>query len=269
MVVATAGGNRQAIVHHPASARPRSALVVVLHGGFGSAPQAESAYGWDRQADTAGFVVAYPDGVGRSWNVGSSCCGRAHHDGVDDVGFLHQLVVRLVASDGVDPSRIYAVGMSNGAMMTYTWACARPGELAGIGPVAGSLLADCPHPAPVTVVAVHGTADENVPQGGGVGPKGVTGVENPPLDATLARFREADGCASAPTVIEAAPVTRTTWTCPSGRAVVRVLVTGAGHQWPGSTRVGPVGRVLGLDPPSTALNATSVLWAALSGARAP
>ena len=37
----------------------------MLHGGFGSAQQAESAYGWDELADSAKFAVAYPDGVGR------------------------------------------------------------------------------------------------------------------------------------------------------------------------------------------------------------
>ena len=40
-------------------------LVVMMHGGFGSAQQAERAYGWNELADSAKFVVAYPDGVGR------------------------------------------------------------------------------------------------------------------------------------------------------------------------------------------------------------
>ena len=52
-------------------------LVVMMHGGFGSAEQAERAYGWDELADSAKFVVAYPDGVGRAWNVNGGCCGRA------------------------------------------------------------------------------------------------------------------------------------------------------------------------------------------------
>ena len=35
----------------------------------GSAEQAERAYGWDELADSGKFVVAYPDGLGRAWNV--------------------------------------------------------------------------------------------------------------------------------------------------------------------------------------------------------
>ncbi len=34
-------------------------LVVMLHGGFGSAQQAERTYGWDQLADSEKFVVAY------------------------------------------------------------------------------------------------------------------------------------------------------------------------------------------------------------------
>ena len=50
-------------------------LVVMVHGGFGSAQQAERAYGCNELADSAKFVVAYPDGVGRAWNVNGVCCG--------------------------------------------------------------------------------------------------------------------------------------------------------------------------------------------------
>jgi polyhydroxybutyrate depolymerase len=39
-----------------------------------------------------------------------------------------------------------------------------------------------------------------------------------------------------------------------------ITVAGAGHQWPGSVPRPLVQRLLHLDPPSTALNATSVIW---------
>ncbi|HVT78743.1 MAG TPA: PHB depolymerase family esterase, partial [Acidimicrobiales bacterium] len=162
VTVTTKDGARTAIVVHPTTATGKPALVVMLHCGYGSAKQAEQSYHWDDEATREGFVVAYPTGDRASWNVGR-CCGSAQRNNVDDVGFLHALVSHLEKTDDVDPKRIYAVGMSNGAMMTYTWACRDPGELAGIGPVAGSLLTDCPNPHPITVVAIHGTADENVP----------------------------------------------------------------------------------------------------------
>jgi polyhydroxybutyrate depolymerase len=67
--------------YRPASA-PRSqavALVVVLHGATGSAEQAERAYGWNDRADAAGFTVAYPDGIGRTWNWAFFAEHRAPH----------------------------------------------------------------------------------------------------------------------------------------------------------------------------------------------
>jgi polyhydroxybutyrate depolymerase len=196
---ATASGQRTALVHHPASARPGAPLVLVLHGTFGRGQQAARAYGWDDLADRDGVVTAYPDGIGREWDVGPGCCGQPHDQHVDDVGYLHQLVGELAAADGVDRARVYAVGFANGAMLAYSWACARPGELAGVGAVAGSPLTDCPHPAPITLAAVHGTHDRIVPIGGGPGPDSLAGVVSPPLEQTLLRFRTADGCPAGPT----------------------------------------------------------------------
>ncbi|MDT7620629.1 MAG: polyhydroxybutyrate depolymerase, partial [Pseudonocardiales bacterium] len=146
VTLASSVGPRNAIVHRPSGLPANSPLVVVIHGAYGSAEQMRSSLGWDALADKDGFEVAYPNGFGKFWNAGY-CCGIAHTRNVDDVGFLHGLVGQLVTQDGVDPRRVYAVGMSNGAMMTYAWACARPEDLAGIGPVAGALVAPC-QPAP-------------------------------------------------------------------------------------------------------------------------
>lgn len=264
VIVATKDGARTAVVVHPTTATGKPALVVMLHGGYGSGQQAEKSYHWDDEATREGFVVAYPNGVKASWNVGR-CCGSAQANNVDDVGFLHALVSQLEQTDDADPARVYAVGMSNGAMMTYTWACRDPGELAGIGPVAGSLLTDCPHPHPITVVAIHGTDDENVPINGGVGAKSRTRVDNPSLAQTLAPFIAADGCAPNPTKHTARPVDQTVWTCANGVGVSTEIIEGAGHQWPGGAPPSKFGvNVQGIDPPSSAIDATDYLWQHLS-----
>lgn len=88
------------------------------------------------------------------WRAGLCCSGSVD---VDDVEFLHDLRALLIEQDGVDLGRVIAVGLSNGGMLSYAWACSRPGDLAAIGIVAGTLGVDCPDPAPVTVVAVHGS----------------------------------------------------------------------------------------------------------------
>ena len=250
VTVPTADGERTALVHRPPSAGPGSPLVVVLHGARDSAAKIRAESGWDRLADREGFVVAYPEGLDATWNAGT-CCGRAQERGVDDVAFLDALVGTLRDSDGIDTARVGAVGFSNGAMMTYAWACARPGRLTGIGPVAGALLVDCPAPGPVSVVALHGTADEVVPIQGGPSAAGV----EPGLDASLAPFLA--GCAADPEVVTEGAAAVSTWTCDGGRTVVRDVITGLGHAWPGG---GPDAGTS--DGPE---DATGFLWSRVSG----
>jgi polyhydroxybutyrate depolymerase len=87
---------------------------------------------------------------------------------VNDVGYLNELVSLLSKADYIDRSRVYAVGFSIGAAMVYSWECAQPQQLAGIGPVGGALQIGCPILPPITVAVVHGGADTALPVGGGL-----------------------------------------------------------------------------------------------------
>lgn len=253
LTLRTPDGDRTAHVHHPGSTGPGAPLVIVLHGAGDSGAQVEADLGWDALADREDLVVAYPDGLSGTWN-GGGCCGAAMARGVDDVGFLEALTGRLATDDGIDRQRVYAVGFSNGGILAYAWACTRPGELAGIGPVAGAVLVGCPAPGPLTVVAVHGSADDRVPFGGG---PGAGDAQYPTVDGSLAPFLAADGCAAAPELTADAPAQVGSWACTGGRTVVRDVIDGGGHAWPGT----------GLDAGRTdsPLDATGFLWARLSG----
>jgi polyhydroxybutyrate depolymerase len=55
-------------------------------------------------------------------------------------------------------------------------------------------------------------------------------------------------------------VTRSVAQCPDGREVELITIAGAGHQWPGAPSRPVIQRLLGLDTPSTALDATDVIW---------
>src|SRR5690349_7481432 len=159
------GRERSFQVYRPATLPARVPLVVMLHGGFGSASQAESYYGWDGEADSNQFVVAYPDGVNRAWAVGGGCCGTPGTTGVDDVAFITAVVTRLSGQLSIDPNRVYATGISNGGLMVYRLAC-DTSLFAAIGPDSATLLGDCPSPKPVSVIHIHGTADHNIPYDG-------------------------------------------------------------------------------------------------------
>jgi len=233
-------------------------LVVFLHGGFGDGAQAEGAYGWDAAADAHGFVVAYPDGVSRAWN-GGTCCGLPQSQGIDDVGFIRDLVGYLEAGLPIDPARVYATGISNGGIMAYRLAC-ETDLFAAIAPDSATQLVDCHDAKPASVIAIHGLADTRVPFAGGMG-SGVGHVDGPAVPSVIASWRAIDRC-SDPTTSTAGPVVTSIASCADGRAVELVTIDGAGHQWPGGKAMSPaIAALLDLDQPSTALDATATVWA--------
>ena len=133
------GLDRTFHVYRPASLPPSGAapLVVMLHGGFGSGSQAEDAYGWDAAADAHGFVVAYPDGENRAWDVGGGCCGKPAVDHVDDVGFVTQVVTTLEHELPIDADRVYITGLSMGGYGTWLWGPNRLDVFAALMPICG------------------------------------------------------------------------------------------------------------------------------------
>lgn len=250
-------GERTALVYHPSSAKPGAPLVVVLHGANGTAADAQRFLGWDALADRDGFVVAYPTGLDKLWNAGL-CCHRRNSPAVDDVAFLHELRDTLIAEDKVNPALVFSVGASNGGMLSYAWACTRPGDLAGIGVVAGALAVPCPAPAPLTVVAIHGTADTVLPLQGGLG---AFTMSYPSLDDALMPFRTVARCPKEPVTEAVPPATVATWRCPDGHSVVRDVIDGEDHGWPGSGK-GKAGTDSG------PLDSTGFLWDQLRQVRA-
>jgi polyhydroxybutyrate depolymerase len=255
------GNARTVLLYRPDGVAQHAPLVVMLHGGYGSASQAEASYGWDEQADRAKFIVAYPDGMYRSWNAGT-CCGPPAALGIDDVGFVSQ-VVRALSAEGVaDPDRVYVTGMSNGAMLAYRLACSTD-LFAAVAPVAGTILVDCGDATPTSVLHIHGAADKNVPYAGGPGSAvtatGEARVDGPSVPDDNATWRAIDRC-DTPAVSTSGDVSRSAASCPEGRSVELITIAGAGHQWPGSKPNPAAQRLLGLDPPSTAIDATRVVW---------
>jgi len=258
--LAVDGRTRSFIVYRPAGLNPArpAPLVVVLHGGFGSGAQAEHAYHWDEEADRHGFVVAYPDGIRRSWNAGGDCCGPARRGQVDDVRFLTELIAAVSRSDNIDRRRVYLAGISNGAAMSYRYACEGGFPVAAVGAVSGSLSMRCPAPHAVSVMEIHGLEDRTIPFAGGHGQKAASSIDWLGVEQTLDSFRA--GCGGVETRQDG-KVRTTGWNCPAGREVVLIAIADAGHQWPGATpEHGLFARLLRLDPPSTALDATDVLW---------
>ncbi|OBJ60724.1 PHB depolymerase family esterase [Mycobacterium sp. 1423905.2] len=224
------GAERTYRLYQPEGLPATAPLVVMLHGGFGSARQAENSYDWDDVADAEKFVVAYPDGLHRAWNTnGGGCCGRSARDGVDDIAFISAAVADVEKNVRIDPARIYATGMSNGAIMAYTMAC-HTALFAAIGPVSGTQLDPCRTPRPTSVMHIHGTGDPMVPYSGGSG-TGVARINGPPVEQLNAFWRNVDHC-TAPSASASGSITTSAADCAQRRSVVLVTVGDGGHEWP-------------------------------------
>jgi polyhydroxybutyrate depolymerase len=255
-----AGASRTFNLYRPQGLTGAVPLVVMVHGGFGDGAQAERAYHWDTEADNGHFLVAYPDGLNRAWNAGT-CCGNPQRTNVDDVGFITAMVAAIKQQIPIDSARVYATGMSNGAMMSLRLAC-ETDTFAAIAPVAGTLLTDCSRARPTSVLQIHGTADERVPYDGGPGKafaiNGNPRVDGPSVPSVNATWRAIDAC-EPPTSTTAGEVTTQTAACADGRTVELISVAGAGHQWPGGAP-SPLMERFGIPAPSTALDATDTIW---------
>ena len=167
----------------------------MLHGGFGTGLGAERSYHWD----DCGGALRLRGALSR-WHPARLECGRMLRRAATKRHRRRRLSERVDrtgrARQNVDRSRIYITGMSNGAMMAYRMACEAPLDIAAIGPVAGTLAVSCERAKPTSVLAIHGLADQNVPFEGGVARKGFGGqTVRRPVTASIARWREIDGCA--------------------------------------------------------------------------
>jgi polyhydroxybutyrate depolymerase len=235
-------------------------LVILLHGHGGSAEQilgsgtrSSPLSMWlpivDRERIVAVALQGLPDHAGhRGWND----CRRdaANNPTSDDVEFVSR-VIAVVAERGLlDRSRIYAMGMSNGAMMAIRLALELRPPLAAFAAVAGSMARDTgcsatPHARSALFIA--GTADPLVPYDGGeVRIFGSQRGSVVSVDDSVAFWRRADGLgdeASVERISHESSVFDTTraerfvyGARPEALQVELIRITGGGHAEPSRVR---------------------------------
>jgi len=274
------GRQRSYIVHAPPAAREGRPLPVILnfHGGGGNAEGQQKYSRMDALADAEGFLAVYPDGAGRmsdrllTWNAGT-CCAYSVTNNVDDVGFTLALLADLEARQPVDRWRVYATGLSNGAMMAWRLAVEASEHIAAIAPVAGAKVLKGGRPTrPVPVMHFHSVDDSRALYTGGLGPPfpmTTSRVFHSAVEPTIRDWAATIGCpADARVTAELTgqagskeaghTATRYVWApCREGSEVVLWKFTGTGHVWPGGLQE-YLPRLLG---PSTALvDANLEMW---------
>lgn len=117
-------------------------LIVDLHGFGSSASEQKNANdGYIQQlADREGIVLVFPEAVTfpTSWN-GDACCFPAAALGVRDRDFIKHVVDRMKSTVAIDPIRIYAMGISNGGIMSHRLGIQSSNLFAAIAPVSFQL----------------------------------------------------------------------------------------------------------------------------------
>jgi polyhydroxybutyrate depolymerase len=271
------GARRMYSVHVPASYDPSrpAALLVALHGGGGNFEMQadDSLYGLISASEKQGAIVVFPNGYSRlpngklaTWNAGN-CCGAARDRQSDDVGFIRAVVADVQSRWKVDPARIYATGMSNGAMMALRLACDAADVFSAVAAVAGTDNTRQCHPSrPVSILNIHAKDDTHVLFGGGAGPDSVPAsvvTDYVSVPASVDKWAKIDSCPPAATRILDKPgaFCEVHAPCAAGARVELCVTETGGHSWPGGTKR----RGGSLPAPSRAISANDVMWDFFNG----
>jgi polyhydroxybutyrate depolymerase len=223
-------------------------MVLLFHGGYGSADRAAKFTGMNAIAEREGFIVIYPDATSdRHWRDGR----KIDEPDVDDVGFVSALIPHVAQIRNIDLRRIYAAGFSNGGAFTARLACELSDQIAAFAQVVSTMAEElkehCRTSRPVPIMIINGTEDPLVPwkdgervinERFGKGGNFLTVLEvvefwvrKNECNSTLAvkRLGE-DGSAGSQVVKfhyrnDAADVD-----------VIHLVIEGGGHSWPGATK---------------------------------
>ena len=157
------GHPRRFIVYVPATApvaRPHKPVVFMFHGTGGDGDQFLRISGWREQADAAGHIAVFPNGLRyrvlesgllkSKWNdfnlaeqIDRSELPPGSAPGspvpADDVGFVDEIMGDLESQLAIDRRRIYASGFSNGAGFASRLAVDRSTKIAAAAYSGGGL----------------------------------------------------------------------------------------------------------------------------------
>jgi polyhydroxybutyrate depolymerase len=231
----TFGGDRPVELQVPTPFDPKKSypLVLVLHGYGASGFVQEAFFGMNYVAKMGEAFVLAPDGLTDSqghefWNADPTCCDFDHLM-PDDVGYLGGLIDDVTKAWPIDPQKILVLGHSNGGYMAYRMACDRSDVVSNIIVLAGAAASDattCVPQFPVSVLHIHGTADDMVPY-------------VPNAEYSVTQWATLDQCAQTRTAgpaldldtgIPGAETTTATFDgCPASIAVELWTIQGAGH----------------------------------------
>ena len=271
--IAAGGLQRTYRIYIPKPGAKGAPLVVALHGSGenGAQMRIETGYGFDRLADKYGFAVVYPDAYEGYWN-GCNIVGdySANKLNIDDVRYLSTLVDKLAGEIGIDPTRVFAVGVSRGGAMALRLALEAPARFRAVAavsenvPTPDNFKCKPARQGTSSVMIMNGTEDPIVPfEGGEVNLFGLFLKRGTVLSAQDSGryFAKLNNIAGRPETSETnladgIVVKRMLWRGHPTAEVQLVAVHGGGHGLPQPYRRHP--RLLGPSPKEP--NGPAVIW---------
>jgi polyhydroxybutyrate depolymerase len=174
-VIRVGGLDRTFLAYVPRNLPTNAPVVFVLHGAMQSAQmmRVSTGYEFERLADQHGFLVVYPHGYEEHWNdCRKQASYAARKRAMDDKGFLLALIEQFHSTHGIDRTRVFAMGYSNGGHLAYRLALELPDRITAIGVVGANLPTDencaCEETGrPIPVIIINGTRDPINPYDGG------------------------------------------------------------------------------------------------------
>ena len=270
--IAFGGLQRSYEVYVPASLKPGSPLVVVMHGSGGSGTQMRSASGYefDRLADQHGFVVFYPDAFEGVWNA----CNKvgdfeSNKRNIDDTGFINAVIEKLISTYALASKRVFATGHSRGGAMALRLALEDSDHVRAVAAISANFPVDSNSKCltagrGVSVMIMNGTADPLNPFDGGLMALFGTFMSRGDVRSSSASanfFADLNGITSPPetsttAVADGLSVERSKWSGGDGTEVELVAIHGGGHVIPQPYYRYP--RFLGPTPEEP--NGPDVIW---------
>jgi len=247
------GIEREYILHLPKNYGSESLpLVMVFHGGGGTAEQIKDHVKFNKLADKENFIVVYPNAVDKNWNDGR--IGDKLPMDRDDVKFISMMLDTLTANYKINIKRIFSTGISNGGFFSFYLALKLSNRILAIAPVTANLPENLKDSwktdKPISVLLINGTKDPLVKfDGGPVGFKDDETGRGVSLSTswTIKILTENNSCMPGVKVEEiddkedddCKAEKETYYKCADGTKVILVTIKGGGHTWPGASQYLP------------------------------
>lgn len=239
---------RDLILYAPEDSRGPVPLVMVFHGGGGGADwMAGKSRTLTRTLTEAGYAVAYMNGSSRrdgdnlrTWNA-AHCCAYAQRRKIDEAAYADAAIEALDRKLGIDRSRVFLAGHSNGAMLSYRLASAMKVTPRAIASISGAIFADQPAiPARTSIFMYHTKDDEVLSYSGNPDDKAERWRTAPHLGflKAEAKLSELKTCGPAKANSPAKGLTSTTRACTGGSVLIGVTAETGGHEWAPSAPAG-------------------------------